>query len=286
MAASRPGVLDYLDLWLLRLAKLRRAKHESDEQFYDTFFTEGDVEKYLHDVRNSTRLKRIADTYRALFGDGPARVVDVGCGLGMPVRVLPEAADYLGIEYSQASLALARKAHAGRRAEFRQGGFPDLPTEEASADFTINLEVVEHVPDDAQAVCELGRITRPGGYMLFSVPSYFYWPDYMRLIGHYRHYSRAEIAARMDAAGFEILRGYPQMTAFWRGYHYVYVVFRAFETLVRKTVRRDFAFMDTGFYRWVAQRVENHVARHESRDDARSTFVLCRRTQSAGESPA
>jgi hypothetical protein len=36
----------------------------------------------------------------------------------------------------------------------------------------------------------------------------------------------------------------------------------------------------------VAQRVENHVARHESRDDARSTFVLCRRTQSAGESPA
>jgi len=277
MATDRPGVLDYLDLWALRLVKARRQKFADDSGFYDTFFEAGDVEKYLGDVRNSVRLARVAEVYRTLFGAGSARVADVGCGLGVVLRFLPPGADYVGIEYSGHSLALARGAHPGRKARFEQGGFPHLPLEAASVDLAICLEVVEHVADDRTAFEELARVVRPGGHLLVSVPGHYYWPDYMRLIGHYRHYRGDGLARLLAESGFRVVRRFPQFHGFWRVYHYFYLVLKAVEMVVRRLGARDFSILATPFYRAIARRIEAALARRGQADDRDSTYVLARR---------
>src|SRR5258706_10278907 len=101
MTTNRPGVLDYLDLWALRLVKARRQKFDDNSRFYDTFFEAGDVEKNLGDVRNSVRLERVAEAYRMLFGAGAARVADVGCRLGVVLRFLPPPAGFVGLGYNR-----------------------------------------------------------------------------------------------------------------------------------------------------------------------------------------
>ena len=281
MAPRRPGLLDRLDLLALRMVKAGRAKHTTDDTFYEGFFTEDDVEKYLGDVRNCFRFRRVGEVYRALFGDGAARVADIGAGLGIARRFLPPDADYLGVEYSAHSIALATRIGKDHSARFVEGGFPRLPVEDGWADYAICLEVIEHVADDRQAITELGRIVRPGGYLLLSVPGTWYWPDYLRLIGHYRHYTRDGLAVLFDSAGLQIVRGYAQFDGFWRGYHYLYLVLKAFELVVRKTVRPEFSVLRTGLYRRIGRAAERWIAAHDPPDDPASTFVLCRRERAA-----
>jgi len=279
--ARRPGIFDYIDLFALRLVKRARPPRTDDGSFYETFFTDDDVEKYRLDVRNAFRFWHVEDCYRALFGAGAARVADIGAGLGMAAGWLPRAADYLGVEYSEAALGLARRENGRRGAQFRRGGFPALPVESGWADLAVCLEVIEHVPDDAAAAAELCRIVRPGGYLLISVPGTWYWPDYRLLIGHYRHYTRPALEALLAAAGFETVRGFPQHTAFWRAYHYLYLGMKAVEMTVRGTVKRDFSVLRTRPVRWLAARIEARLRARPHADDGHSTFLLCRKPAAA-----
>jgi SAM-dependent methyltransferase len=281
MATRRPGLLDRLDLMALRLVKAGRAKRAADDTFYEGFFTADDVEKYLSDVRNTFRFRRAGAAYRDLFDGGAAQVADIGAGLGIARRFLPPAADYLGVEFSAETIALAALVGGDRPGRLVEGGFPHLPVEDGWADLVLCLEVIEHVADDRQAIAELRRILRPGGYLLLSVPGTWYWPDYLRLIGHYRHYTREALAVLLDSAGLEIVRGYAQFDGFWRGYHYLYLMLKAFELALRKTVRPNFSVLRTGLYRRIARAAERWIAARDPADDPRSTFVLCRRERAA-----
>ncbi len=46
-----------------------------------------------------------------------------------------------------------------------------LPLADNSVDTLITLEMLEHVPDPGAVVAELGRVLKPGGTLLLSVPS-------------------------------------------------------------------------------------------------------------------
>jgi SAM-dependent methyltransferase len=50
----------------------------------------------------------------------------------------------------------------------------DMPVSSGTVDAVICTEVLEHVPDPAQAVREIHRVLKPGGVLLAAAP--FYWP--------------------------------------------------------------------------------------------------------------
>ena len=279
--ASRASALDRLDLALLRLAKHKRSRIE-ELSSYDEFFAEHDVLEYLEDVRNVWRFSVVRRELARLFPSGVARVLDVGCGLGVALDHLPPSVAYVGLDPSAKTLERASRMHPDARDRFARGAFPRLPVESGAWDLVLCLEVLEHLPDDADALAELERVVKPGGYLLLSVPSTYYWPAYRDLIGHYRHYSATALADVLASHGFQVNRRLPQFRALWRGYYYVYAILRLFELLVRKAGARTYSLYHSAPYRAVSSWLLRRLERRGADADLSSTFVLCRRVTVTG----
>lgn len=86
---------------------------------------------------------------------GRYRVLDVGCG-ARPYEPLfaPYAERYVGVDPVDNPLADLR------------GPIEDLPVEDESFDVVLCNQVLEHCDDPRRAVCELRRVTAPGGRVL------------------------------------------------------------------------------------------------------------------------
>lgn len=274
---ARPGILDVLDLAMLHLAKRGRERFSEPDEFYESFFSDHDLVRYLLDARDLWRFGRVARVCEELLPPGSS-VIDVGCGLGTSAAFVPNTYRYLGLDLSAANIERAARLHPGK--EFRLGSVASLPAHDGSADLAVCLEVLEHVPDDDGGVRELARVVRQGGHLLVSVPRTYYWDAYLSLIGHYRHYSGAGLTALLDRHGFDVVRRYPMQRSLWRLYHYCYVLLRVANTLGRRLGSRTPTLYQGRAYPLLRDVALRLAERFEPREDSRdSTFVLARRRE-------
>ncbi len=90
-----------------------------------------------------------------------------------------------------------------------QGNALALPFEDGSFDRVIASEVLEHIPDDEQAMAELARVLRPGGTMAVTVPrcgpEFVNWAlsdEYHNVPGgHVRIYRQRQLRGRLESTG-------------------------------------------------------------------------------------
>lgn len=99
---------DVVSLILAWLASLRRAKLQAStgtsyDEFYEKFFDEKDVEAAEEDDRKRVRHGTIV-TYLDSLAPRPVDVLEVGCGMGGLLRVMPLDFHLSGLEYSIATL--------------------------------------------------------------------------------------------------------------------------------------------------------------------------------------
>jgi len=159
----------------------------------------------------------------ARLGAMPAAptVIDIGCSTGYLLADLRKAipdATLVGVDLVVSGL---RKAH---------GHVPDalllhadacaLPLESSSVDSALSANLLEHVPDDEQALAEIHRILRPGARAVIVVPvNPGAYDCYDRLLGHERRYARGELARKARGVGLSVLEdihlGAPLYPAFW-----------------------------------------------------------------------
>lgn len=82
-----------------------------------------------------------------------------------------------------------------------------LPTDRTgqhSAAFAFN--VLEHVPDDVEALRSMARNVAPGGHVVIFVPAFpIGMSDFDRAVGHVRRYRRATLRRAVEAAGMEVV---------------------------------------------------------------------------------
>jgi SAM-dependent methyltransferase len=137
-----------------------------------------------------------------------ARILDAGCGSG---RMLQELADYgevSGIELDPDAAAAAASRGFG---EVKVGRLEELPWESDMFDLITCLDVIEHTPDDRHTLSELRRATKPGGWLLVTVPAYqALWSLHDAANHHYRRYSRKSLRLAALEAGWSARR----MTSF------------------------------------------------------------------------
>jgi SAM-dependent methyltransferase len=97
-----------------------------------------------------------------------AEVLDIGCGIGGPARVMASrGARVTGLDltpaFVEAATSLSRMAGMGDRVSFKVGSATDLPFADATFDFATLLHVGMNIPDKAGLFREAYRILRPGG---------------------------------------------------------------------------------------------------------------------------
>ncbi len=157
------------------------------------------------------------------LGDVPVggTIADLGCSTGYLLEDLRAAhpeAQLIGVDLVASGL---RKAHAlVPEARLMQADVCRLPLDDRSVDAAVSANLLEHVPDDRGALCELRRVLRPGGRAVVVVPAAPGTYDYYdRFLGHERRYGRGELAAKARTAGLEVLEdvhlGTMLYPAFW-----------------------------------------------------------------------
>jgi ubiquinone/menaquinone biosynthesis C-methylase UbiE len=95
--------------------------------------------------------------------------IGFGSGLNLPYYDPAKVSRLIGIEPDPSMLGIARKRLAGLRMpiELIEGRAEALPLPDASVDTAVVTYALCTIPDPGRALCEIRRILKPGGRLLF-----------------------------------------------------------------------------------------------------------------------
>jgi len=149
-------------------------------------------------------------------------LLDAGCGNGRHSWIASKRnhstiiafdTDWESLEKNKYTLALLRqKGEVNSNSHLLQADITSLPFKDGAFNRIICSEVLEHIPQDRQAVRELIRVLDSDGAMGVSVPHYLAesicWmlsKDYYGFSGgHIRKYKSRQIAALLRSSGLNI----------------------------------------------------------------------------------
>ena len=166
----------------------------------------------------SMRQKNLA-AYRARIipaAEGHVLEIGIGSGLNLPFYSR-NVARVIGLEPSARLLAMARRVErAGNGSvEFIEGSAEAIPLQDASVDTVVTTWTLCSIPDALRALCDMRRVLRPGGRLLFVEhgrapdPKVIWWQDRLtpvwKRLGGGCHLNRA-IGTLIEGAGFQFDR--------------------------------------------------------------------------------
>jgi len=148
---------------------------------------------------------------------GGGSVADLGCGPGHIAGYLTGVGQHVvGIDLSPAMVEVARRRHPD--VTFRVGSLLTLPATDGEFTGAIAFYSIIHLrPDDrARAYAEMGRVIRPGGWLLVAfhttppesvqgdiMHADEWWGEQVDL--DFYHLDAAAVAAGLAAAGFTVM---------------------------------------------------------------------------------
>jgi SAM-dependent methyltransferase len=102
-------------------------------------------------------------------------ICDIGCGNGVFTGDLKQRINCNLIGVDSNEYALKQASSLGFDELIQVGDFTkdQLPIDDASVDFVICKDVLEHLIDPVFLTNEISRILKPGGYFLVHVPNHF-----------------------------------------------------------------------------------------------------------------
>lgn len=135
------------------------------------------------------------------------KFLEIGCGTGYVVGGLAAAFPHMhfwGSEVFVAGLVSAKARAPG--IHYLQMDARRIPYVD-EFDVIGAFDVLEHIKDDNQAVAEIRRALKPGGYFLVTVPQHMWlWGPSDEYARHARRYSPKGIVRLVTTHGFEVVR--------------------------------------------------------------------------------
>jgi SAM-dependent methyltransferase len=156
------------------------------------------------------------------LGEGPARVLDIGCGQGDLIADLHRAhpnAELCGTDYSQWGIDIAAKKVPGARFFARDLLQAGQPAEDMAgwATHAVCSEVLEHVDDPVTLMRNAAAYLAQGCKVVVTVPG-GPMSAFDHHIGHRRHFSPGDLADVLTAAGYALEKatgaGFPQFNLY------------------------------------------------------------------------
>jgi ubiquinone/menaquinone biosynthesis C-methylase UbiE len=150
------------------------------------------------------RRRLVCELIDGLAMPAKTRLLDVGCGTGANLKAFDESFERVGIDVSRAALGFCQQRGLDSlvQAKIEQSGL-----DQGTFDLITALDVLEHVDDDMVALRELWRVSKPGGFLLITVPAFgFLWSEHDEALHHRRRYTIAELQSKLASAGFTATR--------------------------------------------------------------------------------
>jgi ubiquinone/menaquinone biosynthesis C-methylase UbiE len=152
--------------------------------------------------------RRFVDPLVATAAAGVAnpQMLDCGCGTGHNLAMLRRHGRAVGIDLTWTGLAFARDR--GERG-IAQASAACLPFRGGTFDIVTSFDVIYALEDDIEraAVAEMFRVLRPGGHVIVNVAAMeILRGNHSVLSGEVRRYSKRSLRARLEGAGFQVLR--------------------------------------------------------------------------------
>jgi SAM-dependent methyltransferase len=134
-----------------------------------------------------------------------SRILEAGCGTGGNLHMLARHGEVFAFDVSETARRLAAEWGTAQIAE---GFLPDgIPFDGEAFELVVLLDVLEHIEDDGAALRALRTRLKPGGRLLITVPALpSLWSCHDERHQHYRRYRKAELAAKLRGAGYELTR--------------------------------------------------------------------------------
>lgn len=140
------------------------------------------------------------------------RVLDIGCGIGGATRMVQRefGAHAIGLNISEQQLRTARKWSSAE--SYVKASAEQIPLAASSVHCVLTINMFYHVVDKTAALCEMFRITRPGGKLAFDdwvVTDQASGTDRAQLLGHWNPEPTAwltdrELETLIGDVGYEI----------------------------------------------------------------------------------
>jgi SAM-dependent methyltransferase len=169
-----------------------------DEYLYRRFY---EIEqRHWWFVARQDILCRYIETVLKLPHD--AHVLDVGCGTGAMLKELSKRYVAYGVDSSDTAIAYCNKR--GLHNTF-VGNLDALPENETFHLITF-FDVIEHIDNDIDVLCEAFKLLNEGGSVLITVPAYqWLWSKHDELNHHKRRYTMHRLALTVQRSGFQLI---------------------------------------------------------------------------------
>lgn len=136
-----------------------------------------------------------------------AKILDIGTSTGTNLRMLRDDGytNYIGMDIAQESKEFCAAKGLGNVL------IHDVskPFPESSFDVIIATDIIEHIDDDKKALNNIFNATKPGGFVLITVPCFmFLWGPQDDLSHHKRRYIKKELVQLIKEQGFRVLKSF------------------------------------------------------------------------------
>ena len=134
-------------------------------------------------------------------------VLDCGCGDGSLLALVRSKfapIQTFGLDINPTNVELLQTRESRSEFSCADLGAPEPEMPWPPVDLALCCEVIEHVPDDDQAIRNLANLVRPGGTLVLTTQSGKIRRT-EQFLGHLRHYDIDDLRGRVAEAGFEII---------------------------------------------------------------------------------
>jgi len=165
--------------------------------------------RIFFDIQNKhwwfvTRKKIVLDAIgRYINRSESTKILDIGCGSGVMLKALDEIGHVYGMDMSDDAISFSKEIFDG---DVKKGYLPDkVPYQENYFDLITALDVIEHIDHDVESIETMRALLATGGKAIITVPAYmFLWSSFDEMNEHKRRYTRPELKAKLEQAGFTI----------------------------------------------------------------------------------
>ena len=168
---------------------------EWNDEMVKKYHSEGTLYESKNLILRYVERQRIKTIIKLAQASREDRIIDIGCGEGYLLSLLPQTKQIVGLDISKIALVKAKKRLEGKTyIELIYATAQNTPFADNSFDKIVCSELLEHVPDPKAVIKEINRILNKKGKAVISVP------DEQRIQNIVRVIKELGLAKRMHAA--------------------------------------------------------------------------------------